>query len=108
MNYASINPDLESLRLVVWLSGILISVLLAVVGYFLRQQGDASKALTDAVNKLRTAVEVLQMQGTLKYPVIDNSLKEHGQKIEDHENRITKIETWHEKVSRNERKRPAN
>lgn len=91
------NPDIEGLKVIVWLSGIVISLLLAIVGYFLKQQGEAATALTDAVNQLKTAVEVLQMQGQEKHPVIERRLNEHGNRIDDHDRRLVKLETIHEK-----------
>lgn len=93
---SSANPDLESLKILVGLAGIVISILLAVVAYFLKQQGEASKALTEAVNQLKTAVVVLQEQSKEKHPIFDRRLNEHSRKIEDHEKRITIIETKHQ------------
>ena len=91
----SANPDIESLKILVGLAGIVISILLAVVAYFLKQQGEASKSLTEAVNQLKTAVVVLQEQSREKYPIFDRRLNEHSRKIDDHEKRITIIETQH-------------
>lgn len=34
------NPDLEQLKLMMWISGILLFLLLGIIGYFLKQQID--------------------------------------------------------------------
>lgn len=90
---SSANPDLESLKILVGLAGVVISILLAVVAYFLKQQGEASKALTEAVNQLKTAVVVLQEQSKEKHPVYDRRLNKHSEKLEEHEKRIIKLES---------------
>ena len=36
------NPDLEQLKLILWISGPMLFAMLAVIGYFLKQQIEAS------------------------------------------------------------------
>lgn len=87
------NPDYETLRLTVVLAGILISILLGVVAFFLKEQIAIQKTLTKAVNNLTTAVTVLESQNKDRYPVIERRLNEHGRRIDNLETRVTRITT---------------
>lgn len=87
------NPDYETLRLTVVLAGILISILLGVVAFFLKEQIAIQKTLTKAVNNLTTAVTVLESQNKDRHPVIERRLNEHAKRLDAHDNRITKMET---------------
>jgi uncharacterized membrane protein YccC len=87
------NPDYETLRLTVVLAGILISVLLGVVAFFLKKQIAIQETLTQAVNNLTTAVTVLESQNKDRHPVIERRLNEHAHRLDNHDSRITKIET---------------
>lgn len=100
------NPDYESLKLILFISGSLILVLLAVVGFFLRQQVTVSQNLTNAVNELTVAINVIQSQEKDRHPVHERRLNEHSTRITNHENRIRVIEVehklFHPKCIRNE------
>lgn len=89
------NPDLEQLKLILWISGPVLFAMLAVIGYFLKQQIDASKAVADAVNALNIAVTELRTHSVIEYPTTVTRLNAHSEKLDDHENRITIIETEH-------------
>lgn len=95
MDYQSINPDYESLKLILFISGSLILVLLALVGFFLRQQVIVSQNLTEAVNELTIAINVIQSQEKDRHPVHERRLNEHSSRIADHERRIGVIEVEH-------------
>lgn len=92
MDYQSINPDYESLKLILFISGSLILVLLALVGFFLRQQVIVSQNLTEAVNELTIAINVIQSQEKDRHPVHERRLNEHSSRISDHERRLGVIE----------------
>lgn len=92
MDYQSINPDYESLKLIFFISGSLILVLLAVVGFFLRQQVIVSQKLTEAVNELTIAINVIQSQENDRHPIHERRLNEHATRINDHEKRMSVIE----------------
>lgn len=87
------NPDLETLKLTLWVAAGLIMVLLAVVAYFLRKQISISETLTAAVNNLTTAVTVLESQNKDRHPVITKRLDDHARRLDCHDKQIAVIET---------------
>lgn len=89
---AKANPDIESLKLLLLISGSVITLLLGIVTYFLIKQINVQEMLTKAVNQLTTAVAVMESQNNDKYPVIERRLNAHAAKFDDHEHRITNIE----------------
>lgn len=89
------NPDLEQLKLILWISGPMLFIMLTVIGYFLKQQIEASKAIADAVNALNIVVTELKTHSALEYPQTVTRLNAHSEKLDDHETRITIIETEH-------------
>jgi beta-lactamase regulating signal transducer with metallopeptidase domain len=93
MEIAKANPDIESLKLILWLAGSVITLLLLIVSYFLSKQIKVQESLTKAVNSLTTAVTVLESQQAERHPVIECRLNTHGQRLDKLDNRITKIET---------------
>jgi beta-lactamase regulating signal transducer with metallopeptidase domain len=93
MEIAKANPDIESLKLILWLAGSVITLLLLIVSYFLSKQIKVQESLTKAVNSLTTAVTVLESQQAERHPVIQRRLNIHGQRLDKLDNRITKIET---------------
>ena len=80
-------------NLILSLAGALILLLLAIIGYFLKQQITASQALTDAVNSLTTTVQVMQARQEDQHPVIESRLTSHGKRLDCHDKQITVIET---------------
>lgn len=112
---AKANPDLETLKMTLWMAGFIISALFAVVIYFVKNQ-DASRktemekitsiieTLTETVNSLKTIVEVIKSRQSgdgefchMKHTVIDNRLNDHSKRLDLFDNRVTKIETKMEK-----------
>lgn len=87
------NPDLETLKLILIISGSIILIMLAIVGYFIDRQIEASKALSDAVSALKIVVNTLKTQCDIQNPVFERRLNEHSRVIDDHGDRLTIIET---------------
>lgn len=87
------NPDIETLKLTLWIASGVISVLLLVVSFFLKKQIRVSEVLTEAVKNLTTTVAVMQTQNNERNPVIQTRLNDHGRNLDNHETRITKLET---------------
>lgn len=111
MGITAANPDIETLKLTLWLAGAVISALFAVIIYFIKSQDSVRKnemvklnniveTLVDTVNSLRTIVEVVKSRQLgdgefchMKHDVIDKRLTDHGKRIDAIENRVTRVET---------------
>ena len=105
--HVDMNPDIEQLKIILWIAGPMIVLMLGVVGYFIRQQIDASRSIADAVQQLQLIVAELRTHNELLNPVIERRLNHHSENLEDHERRLTVIETEHclnHKMSRNNEK----
>lgn len=118
---AKANPDLETLKLVLWLAGIVILLLLGVIGFFLRvtYTGTAKQfneissvvakqfkeisqvvsTLSETVSSMKTIVEVIRMRQMgdqefcrLKHEEINKVMAEHGKSINLHETQVSKLE----------------
>lgn len=102
------NPDAETLKLFLIVSGALISILLVIIGYFIKHQfsdqelknkeqvGKISKmvdTLGQAVDNLKSVVDIIKAQQDDRDPRTERRLNEHGKKLEEHENRLYIIET---------------
>lgn len=79
--------------------GGLISVLLAIVGYFLNKQVTVTETLTKAVNALNITVVLLQNNQTNfvanyeeKQATTESQVIAHSQKLHDHEISIVKLQ----------------
>lgn len=115
MGITAANPDIETLKLTLWLAGVVISALFAVIIYFIRSQDSTRKnemaklnsiveTLVDTVNSLRTIVEVVKSRQMgdgefchMKHDVIDKRLNEHSKRLDTIDNRVTRVETKIEK-----------
>jgi beta-lactamase regulating signal transducer with metallopeptidase domain len=87
------NPDIETLKLTLWVAGGIITLLLMVVAYFLKKQISVSEVLTTAVNNLTTAVKLIEQQQSERDPRTERRLNEHSRELKEHKERIVKIET---------------
>ena len=87
------NPDIESLKVILYLAGSVLTFLLLIVAYFLKKQISVQEVLAEAVNKLTTAVSVLESQNKDRYPVIERRLNDHAEQIDELGYRVTAIET---------------
>lgn len=90
---AKANPDIETLKLTLWIAGGIITLLLAVVAYFLKKQISVSEILTTAVNNLTTAVKLIEQQQSERDPRTERRLNEHAGRLDEHDRRITRVET---------------
>ena len=87
--------------------GGLISVLLAIVGYFLNKQVTVTETLTKAVNALNITVVLLQNNQTNfvsnyeeKQAIIENRFCAHSLKLHNHEISIVKLQAEIEAINR--------
>ncbi len=87
------NPDLETLKLTLWIAGSIIALLMSVVAFFLRKQIFVSETLTLAINELTKAVTIQETKDKERHPLIDRRLNEHSAKLKEHGERIAVIET---------------
>lgn len=87
------NPDIETLKLTLWVSAGIISLLLVTVAFFLRKQIAVSETLTRAIDSLTRTVTVLETQNRERNPVIQKRLNEHADRLDRHGERLVKIET---------------
>lgn len=87
------NPDVETLKLTLWVAAGVISLLLVVVAFFLKKQIGVSEILTKAVDNLTQAVTVLQTKDAERNPVIQNRLNDHARRLDTHAERLAKVET---------------
>ncbi len=83
------TPELYSFILT--LAGVTISLLLAIIGYFLNKHVAVTETLTKAVNSLNITVQLLEnSQANLsanmseKLVIIDTRLNSHSEKITEH------------------------
>ncbi|MDD4033766.1 MAG: hypothetical protein PHS48_11030 [Bacteroidales bacterium] len=94
---AKANPDIETLKLTLWIASAVIALLLTsvigVVVYLAKKQINVSEMLTNAVNKLTVAVSVLENQNKDRYPVIERRLNDHARRLDQHDKQIVRIET---------------
>jgi hypothetical protein len=94
---AKANPDIETLKLTLWIASAIIAFLLtAVIGvvvYLAKKQINVSEMLTNAVNKLTVAVSVLENQNKDRHPVIERRLNDHARRLDQHDKQIVRIET---------------
>jgi hypothetical protein len=90
-----VSPDIEQLKIILWIAGPLIVLMLGAIGYFIRQQIDASRAIADALQQLQIIVTELRTQSELVNPVVERRLNNHSESLEGLERRLTVIETEH-------------
>lgn len=92
------NPDIEGLKLTLWIAGCAMIVMVTIIGYFLRRQIDASEKLTDSVNNLVNVITAIETQININTPITEKRLNDHSVQIKGHEKRLTKIETEHKLI----------
>lgn len=81
------------------LAGAIISILLAIIGYFLNKHVTATETLTEAVNSLNITVKLLEnSQANLisvsncEHKIIDKRLDSHSEKLTEHSEAITVLQ----------------
>lgn len=94
------NPNIETLKLTLSVSFVVIGILLTIVGFFMAQQFKVIKTLQDTVNELAEVVAVIKNKQTwdgesciFKHKAIDKKLEDHDKRLDKNENRITRLET---------------
>lgn len=110
----AVNPNLETLKIVLWIAIGLIVLLIAIIGYFItekfstdkeelsknevsqQQQMDKLSAMIDTVGKtvvnLEKIVEVIKNQQEERDPRTERILNEHSRQIKELDTRVTKTE----------------
>ena len=88
-----IQPDIESLKLTLWVAGGVISLLILIVAYFLRKQIEVSETLAIAVNHLTTTVKLIEKEQAERDPRTERRLDDHDDRIGTCEDRLTAMET---------------
>lgn len=90
------SPELY--KFIVTLAGAAITILLAIVGYFLKKQVTVTETLIKAVNALNLTVELIQNNQDnfttncgLKHSVIDTRLNKHSEKLSEHGEAIAEL-----------------
>jgi hypothetical protein len=87
------NPDLNHLKVIIWIIGPLMLTMLAVIGYFLKQQFDATREMSNELASIRLLITKVMTHDEITDPVLEKRLNNHSQTIGDHEKRLTKVET---------------
>jgi hypothetical protein len=91
---------MELTNLILSISGILITMLLAIIGFFLKRQVSVVECLTDSVNALNVSMEVVR-NNEINYKVncgtrhsgINKTLETHQNRLEDQKTAIAIINT---------------
>ncbi|HCY40427.1 MAG TPA: hypothetical protein DHV48_03600 [Prolixibacteraceae bacterium] len=111
----AVNPNLETLKIVLWIAVGIISLLVIIIGYFVaekfstdkeelskneisqRQQMEKLSAMIEMVSKtvanLEKIVEVIKNQQEERDPRTERRLNDHSRQIKELDKRITKTET---------------
>jgi hypothetical protein len=85
---AKANPDIETLKLTLWVAASIITLLLLIVSYFLKRQITITEQLTKAVHELTTAVALLNNQS----PRMERRLDIHNKRLDDNDKQIARLE----------------
>jgi hypothetical protein len=87
--------SMEGLKLLLIIAIAVLGVAIGLIGYFMSKRDGA---ITKATENLTEAVEQLKIivyDYKTRQPMIDERLNLHMEKLDDHEGRLTKIETEH-------------
>jgi predicted RND superfamily exporter protein len=98
------NPDIETLKLTLWVAVGLIMLLIGVIAYLAKLKDSNALAqveklstvvdtVQETVNSLKSVVEVIKTQFTEDRPRTERRLNEHAERIDKHAERLVKIET---------------
>ena len=98
------NPDVETLKMTLWIASGVIGLLLAVIAYLsklkINSHGEdilelhkVVKTVESTVNNLRTIVEVIKTQIADSGPRTEIRLNDHSKRLDEHERKISRIET---------------
>ena len=88
--------SLEGIKLLLLLAIIVLAIAVALIGYFMSKRDlaitQATDNLTKAVDQLQIIVNGLQLQYSIRQPLIDEQLKLHRLDIDKNSNRIDAID----------------
>lgn len=98
------NPDPEALKIVLYVAAVIITILLAIVGYFVRSQFSGEKGridkltcvvetLKETVNTVKGIVDVIKKEQEERDPRTERRLNDHARKLSRHDKAIVRIET---------------
>jgi hypothetical protein len=98
--------DLESLKMWFWATLGLMFILIAIVGYFVRNRDAEIKVMLENMSKVVTQLEKivanLEVNQSIRQPILDQQLELHRKGIEENAKgiekidlRLTKIEAEH-------------
>jgi len=94
------NPSPEIVKVLLIVTIAVLGILVALVGYLLSKRDaaitEATNSLTNIVNQLKTLVDNLTVQYQIRQPIVDERLKHHSESIQEHGDRLTKLESEHE------------
>jgi hypothetical protein len=113
MNEFANITDLQALKIFFYVESVILVMLLAIIGFFLRRRDtlsiareigvtNAMNSLTDAVNQLKLLVSNLKLQYEIKQPLVEGQLELFRQGFTDNaisikgmDKRLTTLETEH-------------
>lgn len=98
------NPDIETLKLTLWVAASLIALLIGIIAYLAKMKdSSASKqveklsAVVDTVQEtvisLKSVVEVVKSQISEDRPRTEKRLNEHANRLDDQADRLARLET---------------
>lgn len=87
------NPDYETLKLIVLIAAGLITILLAIVGYFMKRQINIQETLINAVAQLTGSVKTMTALDNDRYPNTVKRLDSHAQAIKGLEEGFIKMKS---------------
>lgn len=98
------NPNLETLKIVMWVAVGIIVMLLAIVGYFVRvhlsgEKGRIDKltavvdTLRETVTTIKGIVDIIKKEQEERDPRTERRLNDHACKLSRHDKAIVRIET---------------
>jgi len=94
------NPSPEVIKVLLVVTISVLSVLVLLVGYLLAKRDAAITSATDnltiIVNQLKTLVDGLTVQYAIRQPIVDERLKAHSESIQQHSDRLMKLESEHQ------------
>lgn len=108
---AQTNPDIETLKLTLWVAAGVIMVLFGLVMYFIKNArssteksveklNDIVNSVIEVTNDLKIVVEVIKNRQIdektflkEKNQIIEKRLNEHAGRLDCHDKKITRIET---------------
>ena len=104
--------SMEGLKILLTLAIVVLGIAITLIGYFMSKRDDtitqATENLTKAVQQLENIVNGLQMQYEIRQPIVDERLKNHSNQLNDHEARVSKLETEHDIYHCNHPKKGSN